>query len=81
MKKKYDYYEKYPNSRRDTVTMSIFAIIFLTFLVFLSEFNIYKNQIIIFDGQKIKIEWYSLFKSIYKTISADEINNIKLIEI
>lgn len=99
MEKKYDYYKEYPKSRRNTVIMSIFAILFINFLLVLSDFhivfiimaivfslffigiilNIQKNQIIIFDEQKIIFQWYSLFKSINKTVSADEINNIKLL--
>lgn len=79
--------------------MSIFAILFINFLLVLSDFhivfiiiaivfslffigiilNIQKNQIIIFDEQKIIFQRYSLFKSINKTVSADEINNIKLL--
>ena len=97
MQKKYDYYKEYPKSRRNTVIMSIFAILFINFLLILSDFhiafiimaivfnlffigiilNIHKNQIIIFDKQKIIFQWYSLFKSINKTFSADEINKIQ----
>jgi hypothetical protein len=54
----------------------IFALVFnLMFIGII--FNVHKNQIIIFDEQKITIQWYSLFKNINTTVSAVQINKIQ----
>ena len=54
----------------------IFALVFNLMFIWII-FNVHKNQIIIFDKQKITIQWYSLFKNINTTVSAVQINKIQ----